>query len=311
MRRVIFLFLDGVGIGAQDPTTNPLAAGDYPYLSEVLAGRRLTAQTGRYRRGDVVLAPLDAQMGVAGRPQSATGQAALLTGLNAPQLLGEHYGPRPDDRVRAVVDRANLMADLRQSARSPLFCNAYPQSYFDAVERGKRLLSVLPYAATRAGQTLLDARDLAQGRALAADFTGAGWRSQLGYATSPVYSAQEAGRRLWDIAQDHDFVLFEHWLTDMLGHRKRFAEAVANFQVFDAFLRGLVDAVGTARADTLIVIASDHGNVEDCSHGKHTENPALGMLIGGSGAIDDADATLHDLTGIAPLVRRFLRARDD
>jgi 2,3-bisphosphoglycerate-independent phosphoglycerate mutase len=306
VRRVIFLFLDGVGIGPGDPEVNPLAAGKYPVLADLLQGHPLTAETGRLRVGNALLAPLDAQLGVPGRPQSATGQAALLTGLNAPQLVGEHYGPRPDARVRAVVDRANLFVELGEAGFSTYFCNAYPQGYFDAVARGKRLLSVLPYAASQGGQSLLTADDLYAGRALAADFTAAGWRSQLGYVDAPVRTPHDAGRQLWRLSHAHQFVLFEHWLTDMLGHRRQLAAAVENFRRFDAFLGGLLAAV---RADglleeTLILIASDHGNVEDCSHGKHTENLALALMIGGES--EEAEATLTDLTEIAPLILRFL-----
>lgn len=319
MKRVLFLFLDGVGIGSDDPAVNPLARDEYPVLASLVGGCRLTAESGRIRHDDALLAPLDAQLGVPGRPQSATGQAALLTGLNAPRIVGEHYGPRPDNRVRAVVDRANLIAVLQARGHATLFCNAYPQGYFDAVARGKRLMSVLPYAATQAGQQLLNAQDLYAGRGLAADFTAAGWRTQLGYMDAPVLTPEEAGRHLWQVAQSYQFVLFEHWLTDLLGHRRQLAEAVDNFSVFDAFLGGLLAAVGPALTDTLILIASDHGNVEDCSHGKHTENPALGLVIGGAtsnseGCADrhvargvaDAESNLRALTDVAPLILRFL-----
>ncbi|MCB0062872.1 MAG: hypothetical protein KDE19_12185, partial [Caldilineaceae bacterium] len=107
MRRVIFLFLDGVGLGPADPAVNPLAATDYPTLyptlTALLNGSPLVAETGFYTTERATLVPADANFDVAGRPQSATGQTAILTGKNAPALLGEHYGPRPDDRVRAIL----------------------------------------------------------------------------------------------------------------------------------------------------------------------------------------------------------------
>jgi hypothetical protein len=267
-KRVLFLFLDGVGLGADDPSTNPLAATQYPTLHSLLAGRRPVATTGRLSTPQAELIPTDAQMGIPGRPQSATGQAAILTGINAPQRLGEHYGPRPDARVRAILDEGNIFRRLRQHGLRPYFCNAYPQRYFDAVQRGKRLLSATPYAATAAGQKLAAYDDLAAGRAIAADFTNAGWRSELGYAETPVYTPEEGGRLLWEIAQPYDFVFYEHWYTDVLGHAGDLAAAVANFQRFDGFLAGLLVAADLEH--TLIIIGSDHGNVEDCSHGKHT-----------------------------------------
>ena len=44
----------------------------------------------------VSLLALDAGLGVEGLPQSATGQAVLLTGVNIPAELGYHYGPKPN-----------------------------------------------------------------------------------------------------------------------------------------------------------------------------------------------------------------------
>ena len=42
--RVLFLFLDGVGLGPDDPNTNPLAQAAMPNLSRLLNGRRLVAE---------------------------------------------------------------------------------------------------------------------------------------------------------------------------------------------------------------------------------------------------------------------------
>ena len=39
---VFFLFLDGVGLGADDPAVNPLARAKMPNLQTLLAGRRMT-----------------------------------------------------------------------------------------------------------------------------------------------------------------------------------------------------------------------------------------------------------------------------
>jgi hypothetical protein len=302
VKRVIFLFLDGVGLGEDDPAANPLAAGDFPALARLLDGRRPVRSTGRLSACGAELAPTDACLGVPGRPQSATGQAAILTGINAAQRLGEHYGPRPDDRVRAVVDEGNLFRRLHDRGLATLFCNAYPEGYFAAVRRGKRLLSVIPYAATSAGQPLLDHADLRAGRALAADFTNAGWRTHLGYSDVPVYSPAEAGVRLWALAAPYAFTFFEHWQTDILGHQADLAQAVADLAVFDGFLGGLLAAADLD--ETLILVGSDHGNVEDCSHSKHTENPALTLALGASR--QTVAARIHDLTDFVPAILDYL-----
>ncbi|HEY6098635.1 MAG TPA: peptidase, partial [Anaeromyxobacter sp.] len=76
---VLFVFVDGVGAGAPDPDRNPLARGEF-LLSRFEDGSGAPLPAG----GRAVLA--DATLGVPGRPQSATGQTAILTGENAPRL---------------------------------------------------------------------------------------------------------------------------------------------------------------------------------------------------------------------------------
>ncbi len=298
------MFLDGVGLGEDDPACNPLAAGHYPTLAHLLDDHRPVGATGRLSTTHAELIPTDACMGVTGRPQSATGQTAILTGINAPQRLGEHYGPRPDARVRAVLDEGNLFRRLRDAGLRPFFCNAYPDGYFAAVERGKRLLSAVPYAATTGGQALMHPADLEAGQALAADFTSESWREHLGYPNVPVYEPEQAGRQLWKMAAPYQFVFFEHWMTDVLGHRRQLDDAVINFRCFDHFLSGLLSVCDLAH--TLIIISSDHGNVEDCSHGKHTENPALTLLLGAHRR--QLAAQIHTLTDFVPAILQFFSA---
>lgn len=278
MRRVLFLFLDGVGLGNDDPTGNPLAAAVYPTLAGLLDGRKPIAATGLFSTQHATLIPTDANLGVVGRPQSATGQATILTGCNVPQQIGEHYGPRPNNAVRTVLREGTLFTKLRQQGLRTFFCNAYPPGYFAGINSGKRLLSAIPYAVTLAGQALPTVHALRTGSALAADFTNAGWRDAMGYTDVPVYSPTAAGAHFWQIAQPYHFTFFEHWQTDHLGHRGDLANAIANFQRFDGFLSGLLAAANLA--ETLIIIASDHGNVEECHHRKHTTNPAMTLLIG-------------------------------
>jgi hypothetical protein len=300
---VNFLIHDRVGLGPENPAANPLAQrGRYPTLERLLDGCLPLAPTGRLSTAQAELVPVDARMGVPGRPQSATGQAAILTGVNAPARLGEHYGPRPDARVRALINAGTLFSWLRAAGHSTWFINAYPQRYFDAISSGKRLLSAIPYAVTQAGQTLPNYGDLAAGRALSADFTGEGWRSELGYTDAPVYTAAEAGRALARIAEPHAFTFFEHWLTDVLGHDQALDRAVENFVRFDAVLGALLESVDLA--ETLVVVGSDHGNVEECNHSRHTENPALGLLLGADRR-RSADR-LHALSDFAPIILDFL-----
>ena len=39
--KVLFLFLDGIGLGSDDPVINPFAKVDIPYLEGLLEGKKL------------------------------------------------------------------------------------------------------------------------------------------------------------------------------------------------------------------------------------------------------------------------------
>jgi hypothetical protein len=86
-------------------------------------------------------------MDMPGRPQSATGQATILTGRNVPELVGEHYGPKPNPAVAEVINAGNLFREVRNAGGSAALITPYPQGYFDAINSGKRLLSSVPMAA--------------------------------------------------------------------------------------------------------------------------------------------------------------------
>jgi hypothetical protein len=294
--------MDGVGLGGDDPAVNPFAAARMPHLTGLLGDGWFMAGRGRIRAERASLVPTDTTLGVGGRPQSATGQAAILTGRNAPVLVSEHYGPKPNGAVADVIRAGTLFHEVVAAGGRAALLTPYPQGYFEAVGSGRRLLSAVPLAATSAGLRLMDAGDLRAGRAISPDFTGAGWRDHLGYDDIPVLSLREAGRRIAAVAAGYDFSFFEHWPTDQAGHRGTLAEAVAHLEVIDAALGGLLAAWDDARG--LLIITSDHGNLEEKGHRQHTRNPVPTILLG-RGHAELADE-VHDLTDIARVARRFL-----
>ncbi len=293
---VVVVFLDGVGLGSDDPQVNPLAAAHLPVLSGLLDGARLTANTGRVATGVASLAPTDAGLGVPGRPQSATGQTALLTGLNAPQLLGGHYGPRPNAQLRRLLQGETLFTRALAAGRRVAFANAYPAAYFAAVARGKRLHGTIPYAVDAAGLPLRTADDLVAGRALSVDLTNAAWRNGLGYPDMPLLTPAEAGGVLARLAAEHDLVFFDNWATDMVGHQADFAAAVQLLEQCDAFLGGLLAALDLRQ--TLVAITSDHGNIEDSTQRNHTTYAVPTLLIGAGHRA--AANRIADLTDVLP-----------
>lgn len=303
MTKVAIVFLDGVGLGEDDPLVNPVAAAHLPVLTGALGGRRLVAGSGRIDAPRASMVPTDAGLGVKGRPQSATGQTALLTGRNASLILGEHFGPRPNAALRAMLEGPTLFTRLLAEGRTVAFVNAYPQGYFDAVARGKRLHGAIPQAAQAAGLRLRTAEDLAAGQALSVDLTNAAWRSAMGYPDMPLWTPWEAGQVLARLSAVHDLVFFDNWATDVAGHGGKLAESVRVLEEIDAFLGGLLAAVDLE--DTLVAIISDHGNIEDLRAKGHTENLAPTMLIG-AGRQRAADA-ITDLTHVMPAVLDVIR----
>ncbi|HNS04356.1 MAG TPA: sulfatase-like hydrolase/transferase [Anaerolineae bacterium] len=303
MTKVAIVFLDGVGLGEDDPLVNPVAAARLPVLTGALGGRRLVAGSGRIDAPRASMVPTDAGLGVKGRPQSATGQTALLTGRNAPLILGEHFGPRPNAALRAMLEGPTLFTRLVAEGRTVAFVNAYPQGYFDAVARGKRLHGAIPQAAQAAGLRLRTAGDLAAGQALSVDLTNAAWRSAMGYPDMPLWTPWEAGQVLARLSAVHDLVFFDNWATDVAGHGGKLAESVRVLEEIDAFLGGLLAAVDLE--NTLVAIISDHGNIEDLRAKGHTENLVPTMLIG-AGRQRAADA-ITDLTHVMPAVLDVIR----
>ncbi|MEJ2605225.1 MAG: hypothetical protein P8Z41_00970 [Anaerolineales bacterium] len=114
MARVLMLFLDGVGLGADDPKRNPFAVARMPALIGLMEGRRLLAGSAPFVGERASLLAVDACMGVAGLPQSATGQASLLTGRNVSAEIGMHYGPKPNPAIRDILTEDNLFALVRR-----------------------------------------------------------------------------------------------------------------------------------------------------------------------------------------------------
>lgn len=301
---MLFLFLDGVGLGSDDPKHNPFSAAHLPNLEGLLESRRLVEGSAPFEGERATLLAVDAALGVEGAPQSATGQAALLTGENVPFQVGEHYGPKPNAAVAEIVRRDNLFKQVLARGGSAALLNGYPPRYFEAIERGVRIYSSIPLAATAAGLDLMTVEDMKDGRAFSADFTGAGWSEQPGFPAIPTYDPDQAGRQLAIAAEAYDLAWFDFWPSDFAGHRGQMSDAISLLENLDAVLGGLVDAWGM-RSD-LIVISSDHGNLEDLSKRGHTLNPVPAILIGPIELRRQLGRDLTNLASFAPAVIEIL-----
>ena len=300
---VHIFFLDGVGLGSSDPAVNPFVTADMPHLSRLLGSTDWYLQgNGRISTDRASLIPTDANLDMPGRPQSATGQATILTGRNVPKLVGEHYGPKPNSAVAQVIEQDNLFQEVAAAGGKAALLTPYPQGYFDAISSGKRIYSAVPLAVTSAGYALFGAEELCAGEAISPGFTGQGWHDMLGYTDIPILSLFDAGRQIAAAAGQYDLSFFEHWPSDRSGHRGPIGDAVDHLEMIDTAVGGLLSAWDDQAG--LLVITSDHGNIEEKNHRQHTRNPVPTILVGTGHA--DLAPKIHSLADIASVVRQVL-----
>ena len=294
--RVIFVFLDGVGIGPDDESLNPFLTADLPVLRGLLGGDvpRLDehGHAVPVRHGHAVAVGLDATMGVDGTPQSGTGQAALLTGENAAASFGRHFGPWIPSALRDVVATRSVFRRALDAGVRSQVANAYPSTHRDRMMR-KRTAG-FPLAAFEAGLLVRDEGHLARGDALPSEILTVGWRRKLGHTEVPMWNAVEAGQILARLTDSADFTSFAHYSTDTAGHEEAMPPAVTALERVDRFLGGLLGDLGD---DALLVIGSDHGNIEDVSVG-HTRNPTFALAVGPGSERIEAARSITDLPGL-------------
>ncbi|MDX1630527.1 MAG: metalloenzyme [Thermoanaerobaculia bacterium] len=295
--RVLFLFVDGVGVGSSTGS-NPLFTTDLPGLE------RLTGGLWRHGGGEISAAEatvswLDATLGVEGLPQSATGQTTLFTGVNAAARLGHHVPALPGSRLGALLAEHSLFLRLRQAGRAVTFANPFSPGYLERLEREEIRPSATTLAVRAAGTPLRTTRDLRRGRAVAWDVTGRRFGARAGVDV-PVVSPRRAGAILVELARDHHLTLWETFLTDLAGHRRWGVTPEEALEALDGLLEGVLEE---AEEDLTVVLTSDHGNVEEMDHRSHTRNPVPLIAWGpGSGALEG----LESIAGVAPAIRDLI-----
>lgn len=300
VERILVVFLDGVGLGDDDPEINPMAQAELPILRSLLDGRRPVRANGGYVTHHATLLALDAQMGVPGLPQSGTGQTTILTGVNAPALIGQHYGPYPNPPLRDLLSNGNLFRELLVAGKPVAFANAYPDRFLSRLGRGTERLSANSRAAVLAGLKLRGPDELKAGRAVSSLLTNSYWR-EWGYDV-PELTAAQAGAQLVRLTDDHALTYFEFWYTDVAGHRQDQELSLYILKQLDDLIGGIIETLDLSRS--LLVILSDHGNFEDLSTPKHTLNPALGVLIGAGH--QELAARLGSLQDVTPTIKAMM-----
>jgi 2,3-bisphosphoglycerate-independent phosphoglycerate mutase len=304
-RRVLLFFIDGIGVGSDDPDRNPIATGEFPSL-------RLTESfTPLARAGAPGLSRgLDASMGVPGLPQSATGQTSILTGVNAPMAMGRHVSGFPGPTLRRILFEHSLLKQIRERGMSASFLNAFRPEYFE-LPHARRRLSATSLATLASGAPFRSWEDLVEGRAVTHDLTHWSVRER-GYDL-PLRTPEEAGTIIAAEASRSDFSLFEYFETDRAGHAQDRGRAMQCLEDLERALETVLDRVDLSAVTVMVV--SDHGNLEDMTVSTHTRNPALFAAWGPGGAAAGADTGPHDgprrLDDIASFTLRALGAIPD
>lgn len=272
---ILYLFIDGIGFGKNE-ALNPFARHGNSIFS--LLGDRLPPSGWE----SWFIKPVNAHMGVSGLPQSATGQTALWTGINAPRLMGHHKTGFPGPTLIPVIQEHSIVRRFKQAGKKARLVNAYGQRYLDRIAARPRLMSTSTHVQLASGQPLGSMEMLQKGQALFMDITHEIMHSVYPQSKEefPVKDPFERGQHLAWLAKRDDLLLFEYFLTDKLGHDQDVQHAPRILHHLEEFLRGIANSLG--ENDTVIV-TSDHGNFEDMSTGSHTHNP-VPLLAAGRGA---------------------------
>lgn len=276
MRSTLLFFIDGVGIGENNPSKNPFVKYGFKTFQEIF-GAVPTLDNPALNSGSAYLFPVNATLGVAGFPQSGTGQTTIFTGENAAQLLGAHFGPYPHSHILPLLSEKNIFRFFQERKLESAFANAYPQPFFDYLNSGKKRTSASSTMCLASGIRLRTITDLQNGKALTAEIDNSRWISKLNYDL-PEISVQSAAERLLELTRENQFTLYEYYLTDHFGHGRNLDYFEEAYKKLDEFLFHILSHIDDA--ETTFLLCSDHGNFEDMSIKTHTYNPAIAISAG-------------------------------
>ena len=287
MENVLLFFIDGLGIGMRGPH-NPLdgLADAEPLAIFQNEPPRIVF--------DGVLVETDARLGIEGRPQSASGQTTILTGINAPAAIGHHKQGFPNAALLEILREHSVFLQLKRAGVTPIiFANTYTKRFFDS---RPRWISATTAAVEAAGLNFNTVEDLKAGHAVYQDFTN----QQLierGEEVEPRTS-EEAADVLASVVANHRFTLYEYFITDKVGHAQDITSARLVLQNLARMIRRLIGQLDLQK--TTVILTSDHGNIEDLSTKSHTLN-AVPTIIWGANK-KSISTSINSLADITPAI---------
>jgi 2,3-bisphosphoglycerate-independent phosphoglycerate mutase len=291
---VLLFFIDGLGIGTRGPH-NPLDNLDDVAPLAVFQNEQPQSFL------DGVVVPTDPCLGVPGRPQSASGQTTILTGVNAPAQIGYHKQGFPNQALRDIIQTHSIFLQLREAGVEPItFANAYGRQFF--IER-PRWVSATTAAVEAAALNFRTIDDVKAGAAVFMDYTNR-FLIARGEDVSER-TEEEAATVLASIAAQNRFTLYEYFITDKVGHAQDMPLARTVLTSLAKFIRELLVRLDLDR--TTVILTSDHGNIEDLSLRNHTLHQVPTIVWGADR--ERVAAQIRTLADITPAIVSQLRHR--
>lgn len=297
---IVFLFVDGVGLGRGDEN-NPFSQYSYSAFEKMSDGQPFTKKALPVKKEEHFFAPVDANLGIEGFPQSGTGQTALFSGENAAKEIGKHFGPWPHTGVKHLLEKESVFNKTLGLGKTPHFINAYPEIFFKNAARINRWTGTTLMTKS-AGIKLNGPEQVKKGEAVTAGITQKAWRDRLEIDV-PAISPQKAARQVLKQSQKFDLLLHEYYLTDKAGHSRNHKIATRHLSVYNEFLGTIINE---KRGNTTIVLSSDHGNIEDLSTKSHTRNK-VPLFAYGPGAAEFF--TAHSILDVTPGIIHLLNSQ--
>jgi 2,3-bisphosphoglycerate-independent phosphoglycerate mutase len=302
--KVLFLFIDGLGLG-DDVPTNPFFANRFSGFEQLIGGKPLTKSASEHKTERSIFKGIDACLGIEGLPQSGTGQATLFSGINASAIIGKHFGPFPHTGIKPLLLENSLFHRVQSLGKSPFFINAFPQVFFDRANVRNRWSSCTLMTKS-AGIPLNSVQEVLDEKALTAEIIQDYWKKFLDIPV-PAITTEIAAKRAYESLIEHDLVLMEYYLTDKAGHAQNMEDAQRAIERVDAFISAFVDEMNRGKQDVLLLITSDHGNIEDLDVKTHTFNEVPLIVYSSAGGASRFEEVI-DLTGITPAIIDVLKS---
>lgn len=296
-----FIFWDGVGYGKKNSSVNPFFSAKLPTLQKLCGGNLPSTSLKKYSSDIVSLSPVNATLRVSGLPQSGTGQTAIITGVNASKMIGKHFGPHPYSTLVPVIKEKNLFVQLQRMKKTYFFANAYPQRYFDYIFGPKGKIPTIALAYTSTGKTLNTHAAINNRTAISADIAGTRWK-ELGHPEVMPTPPKDSGKLFCQLGRNVDLIFFEYFVTDHAGHSQEMSIAVDMLERMDGFIDGMLHDFNFE--NDIILIISDHGNIEDLSVKTHTRNPVPLIVIGRQHSY--FSSRIKSLVDITPAIVSFM-----